>query len=197
LDIYSELENSLRADLGHKQEDCEALRKYIDELKDEGERLKGGNKSLGLEVADYLKALEKSREDGRRLAEGGMELEKMCGDLRIENSNLDLGVKTGLAELKSVSQEMDDVKEINKRLNGLVEELNEIIGKMGEELKGKDHKIQTLSKDLQSTIENELNPTRVKLLDRETDLVRCKDEISELRAVNQELSTGYEENKMT
>lgn len=193
---YAELERELRNDLAHGKEDCDALRKYIDELKDEGERLLGSNQSLGLEVKDYLGALEKSREDCRGVKEAAMELEKSVQDLRIENSNLDLNVKTSLAELKSVSQEMDDVKEINKRLNGLVEELKESIGKLQEELKWKDHKIQTLSKELQSTIENELNPLRVKLLDRETDLVRCRDEISELRAVNQELSTGFEEYKM-
>jgi len=126
-----------------------------------------------------------------------MELEKENQDFKIDNSNLDLKVKTTLAELKSINNEMEDVKEINKRLNTLVEEFKESIAKIQEENRNKDHKIQTISRDYENLVVNELNPMKEKLNEKESEIIRLSDTLNNLEAINQELSRGFEETKMT
>ena len=52
----AEAEHLLRSEIGKKTEDLDSLRKIYEESKDEESRLSNLNKSLSLEVADYLEA---------------------------------------------------------------------------------------------------------------------------------------------
>lgn len=99
----AEAEHLLRTEIGKKTEDLDSLRKIYEESKDEESRLLNLNKSLGLEVADYLEALEKTREKNRRQGDVLMELEKSSQELKIDNSRLDLELKSSLAESKSLN----------------------------------------------------------------------------------------------
>jgi len=87
IEVYYNNEQEMKKDYERKQEDTEALRKLIDEIRDENARLTNTNKSLGLEVADYLQALEKVRNDNRNLKDENMDLEKDNQDLIIDTQS--------------------------------------------------------------------------------------------------------------
>jgi len=151
-----------------KQDAIEKLRTMVDELKETEATAEATNLNLTLERNDYLKALEKARNDIRNYADQNLELEKENQELKMQNNNLDLNNKTILAAITSTNIESLDIKAINKRLNHVIEEMKEDMAKIKDENKGKDSQIQNISRRIEDC-NNEIDQLKEKLKNKDNE----------------------------
>jgi chromosome segregation ATPase len=165
----AETEHVLRTEIGKKTEDLDSLRIIYEESKDEESRLLNLNKSLGLEVTDYLEAMEKTREKNRRQGGVLMELEKSNQELKIDNSRLDLELKSSLAESKSLNSSLTDAKILTKDQETTIDLLQTDLNRKTDEVKDRDSKLANLSRNIADSVE-ENSKLKVKLDSKSDDI---------------------------